>query len=193
MDINTNYSLNSNVSMKGNLSTIAKKLDGKGTMLEKEFDELVLSIKKGENGVIDKASLDSADKKVFEELSHFFNRYLGKFQGTIDNLKEFYKGGLTRITDEMYNGTNAKVTRDLYGKLRSVNTGAKDLKEARAHMGLNKVHNVEVIDENGSKYMPTYGREYRKDNGTQKEYFIWNPETKAMDLEWGSWIADKVK
>ena len=190
MDINTNYSLNSNVSMKGNLSTIAKKLDGKGTMLEKEFDELVLSIKKGENGVIDKASLDSDDKKVFEELSHFFNRYLGKFQGTIDNLKEFYKGGLTRITNEMYNGTSAKVTRNLFGQIRSVDTGAKNLEEAKEHMGLNKTHIVKVS--NGSKVedLPTYGREYRKDNGKQKEYFVWNPETKTMDFEWGSWFAD---
>ena len=86
-----------------------------------------------------------------------------------------------------YNGVKAQITYNLHGNIKSVNTGARDKEEAIQQMGLDKIHIVKESDGSGWKDVSTYGREYKKGNGTEKEYFVWNEKTKSMDFYWGGW------
>jgi len=153
---------------------------------KKEYEErYTLSIfnrlNKDGNSVIDEN--DGIDSSMLAALKKFVGTTL-----TLENLKKV-AGKLSDFTYTKagkYNGTKAKITYDIQGRIRSVNTGANNATEARTHMGLDKEHIVGC----NTGDITTYGREYKKNNGTEKEYFVWNPQTKSMDFEWGAWVAD---
>ena len=157
--------------------------------IKKEEDQFAESIfnrlNKDKNNVIDEK--DGIDRSMLAALKNFVGATL-----TLENLKKV-AGTLSNFTYTKagkYNGTKANITYDIWGDIRSVNTGAKNETEARAHMGLDKKH---IVGRNTGD-ITTYGREFKKANGkqmgTQEEYFVWNPNTKSMDFEWGCWSAD---
>ena len=101
----------------------------------------------------------------------------GKFEGTIEQIKQWFAFGITRTSKEMFNGRPAEVTRTLSGCIHSVNTGATTLEKAREHMGLN-ISDVIDIPEIGNTQV--YGREYVECGTSVKDYFAWNPENRSM-------------
>lgn len=141
--------------------------------------------KNGDNQIDEK---DGLDNSMLKALKNFVGSTL-----TLENLKKVV-GKLPEFTytkTAQYNGRDAQITYNIWGQIRSVNTGAQNKAEAREHMALDKEQITTEYD--GSKYknMSMYGREYKKDNGIEVDYFVWNPETKSMDFECGIWRAYK--
>ena len=147
---------------------------------EKTAKSIFNSLNKDGNCVIDEN--DGVDRSMLSALKKFVGNTL-----TLENLKRV----AGKISDfiytkaDKYNGKDAQITYDFWGHILSVNTGAQNVSEARTHMGLDKEY---IVGCNTGDII-TYGREYEKNNGTQKDYFVWNPETKSMDFEWGVWSA----
>ena len=123
--------------------------------------------KNGDNQIDENDGLDNSMLKALKNL-------VGSTL-TLENLKKVANKlpEFTYTKTAQYNGRDAQVTYNIRGQIRSVNTGAQNETEAREHMGLDKKHIVKVSDGSGWKDMPTYGREYKKDNGKEKEYFVW--------------------
>lgn len=152
----------------------------------KERDEqyaasIFQSLNKNGDNQIDEQ--DGLDKSMLSALKKFVGSTL-----TLDNFKKV-AGKLSDFTytkKAQYNGRDAQITYNIWGQIRSVNTGAQNETEARRHMGLDKKH---IIGRDTGD-ITAYGREYKKNNGTQEEYFVWNPQTKSMDFECGCWSAD---
>lgn len=176
MNININRISNSNISYRGNLSTIINKLFIERTMPEEQFDQLASGIRN--------KPLDEDDIIALTKIKSAIEIHGYKYPISIKSIKEFFANKLiAKAKDETYNGTPAKVTRSLSGRIFSVNTGAKNIEEAREDMGLDKICTFEGINRNGES-VTTYGREYKDGNKIVSEYFLWNPKTKSMDFIW---------
>ena len=160
-----------------------QKNEKKQEYLEKFTESIFSKLDKDKNGVIDKK--DDIDPSMLSALKALVGKELtvSSLKKVADKLMDF-----TWTKDDKYNGKEAKISYDIWGDIRSVNTGAQDISEARAHMGLDK----ERVAKYNTEDIQTYGREYEKNNGTEREYFTWNPKTKSMDFESGSWSAKRA-
>ena len=180
MDINTNYSLNSGISMKGNLKTIAKALNRYDKrMLESQFDELV-RVLPTKDGVINRNALDNADKEVFDKLKMQFEYYRKNVSMTFETIKKAYSGYLVNVKEEkLYNGTPATVARFINGSISSVKTSATNAKDAARLMGLDRYYLMGDTK--------TYYHEVLNDAGkvVERDCFIWDNKTKSMKLTAG--------
>ena len=147
---------------------------------EKRAESIFNKLNKNGDSVIDEN--DGIDRSMLAALKNLVKGGL-----TLDNLKKVAGelGSFTYTKADKYNGKDAQITYDLYGHIRSVNTGAQNLEEARMHMGLDKEH----VAGYSTGDRVTYGREYEKNNGVRSEYFTWNPETKSMDFDGGGWVS----
>ena len=129
------------------------KFDPRKEREEQYAKSIFNSLNKDGNGVIDEN--DGVDTSMLAALKKFVGAAL-----TLENLKKV-AGKLSDFTYTKagkYNGKDAQITYNIWGRIRSVNTGAKNESEARAHMGLDKKHIV--VCNTGD--ITTYGREYKK-------------------------------
>ena len=198
MYLSINYRANQNISMQGNLSKIEKAK----YIPEKVFDGLVKSLPKTESEIIDICRLDAEDKKSYEIIEFWYNRWLKsyekKFSGSIKNLKEALKKKIINTHQEVYNGTSAKVTKNLAGQIVYVDIGAKTESEAVKAMGLKKAgtYNKTTFDSyhcmEGYHYnpeekgTPLYIAEFIEvvegKSQPRQDYFIWNPDKRVMEF-----------
>lgn len=146
---------------------------------EKMAKSLFNKLDKNKDGVINEK--DQLNTSLLKNLN---NMTLANFRKNIDEILN-----LTYKKVDNYNGTKATITYSIFGKIRSVDVGAQDAKEAAKKMGLDKTND----EYRNGEPIKTYGREYPKNNGTHKEYFEWNPKTKQMDWAWTVWQSNEAK